>query len=475
MKNIWLVLLILAASFLLFSYRITQVPPGINGDEASIAYNAVLLADSGRVEAGNRFPLFIATGSDWKQPVTFYLTVAAFKILGPSYEVLRGVSVFIALTGAVLLFFLAKELLGVSAGIVAILLFVSTPIILIQSHLALENIAPLPFITLWLWMFVKYIKKEDTKFLIFAGIALGAGIFSYYGMRLIVPILAAMTIVYIRKTRPVLSFLGGTAPFILLLAWAYFHYPGAVFGNNSFIPITTYQRFVLPYLSIFDPVFLFLKGDATIYHSTGTTGMFLLASLPLFVLGVVKAIREKSNIYRFLLICFFLAPILYVFVGESYRASRLLAVIPFYLLISSLGFVYLTTIKPRAFKLLGIVSVLILIVVNYISFAKDYWYLYPERAIKSFPSPWHSIYKVLNEKYKEGYKIYLLTDMAGGREDLKFFQAVYPFTFSEWRKGEAILPKSALLAYPDLLSPKEKSDLKEIYTNYYSHSIFLKE
>lgn len=475
MKRIWLILLITIASLALFSYQITEIPPGINGDEASIGNNAVLLARTGRVEAGNRFPLFIPTVSDWKQPVTFYLTAAAFKFFGPSYEALRGVSVFLALVSMVLLFFLTKELLGFGAGIVALLLFALTPIILIQSHLALENIAVVPFTLLWLWLLTLYRKKKDTKYLVFAGMALGAGTFSYYGMRLIVPVLALSTAIYLRKLRPALLFLAGTTPFILLLVWAYFRYPGAVFGNNSFTPPDSYQRFFLPYLSIFDPSFLFLKGDATIYHSTGTTGMFLLAGFPLFILGAVRAMKEKNNFYRFLLTCFFLAPVLYVFIGESYRASRLLVLIPFYLLISSLGFVSLATLRPKVLRLLTIAGLFILIALNWANFAKDYWYSYPQRARESFSHPWHSIYKILDEKSKQGYQIYLLEDMAAKTQEIKFFQAVYPFAFTEWRRGEKIPSKSALLTYPDLLTSEERIIFKEIYTNRFSQTIFLKE
>ena len=475
MKDIWLVLLILIASFFLLSYRMTQVPPGINGDEASIANNAVLVAKTGRVEAGNRFPLFIPTGTDWKQPITFYSTVAAFKIFGPSYEALRGVSVFFALTSMVLIFFLAKEILGASTGIGAMLLFLATPLILIQSHLALENIAPIPFIVFWLWMLIRFTKLKEMKFLIFAGMALGAGVFSYYGMRLIVPILGLLTILYLRKPRSISAFLLGTLPFLLLLLWANGHYPGAVLGNNRPFWVNSYQQFFLPYISSFDPSFLFLKGDATIYHSTGTAGMFLLATLPLFVLGIAKAIKEKNSIYRFFLACFFISPILYGFVGESYRASRLLAIVPFYVLISTLGGTYLTAIKGKAIKILAIGGISLLIVVNYAGFAKDYWFSYPVRARKAFSSPWHSTYKVLDEKYKEGYRIYVLADMAGGGQDMKFFRAIYPFDLTVWKKGEEILPKSALLTYQDLLSSIEKNTLKEIYTNDFSQSIFLKE
>ena len=161
--------------------------------------------------------------------------------------------------------------------------------------------------------------------------------------------------------------------------------------------------------------------------------------------------------------------------GESYRASRLLAIVPFYVLISTLGLTYLTAIKGKAIKALAIAGIFVLIVANYINFAKDYWYLYPERVKKAFSSPWYSVFEVLNEKHEEGYRIYALGDMAGGGEDIKFFRALYPFDITEWRKGEEILPKSTLLTYSDLLSLEEKDTLKEIYTNDFSLSIFLKE
>jgi len=477
MKKYFLPVVIIFLAFLLFSYRITKVPPGINGDEASIGYNSILVSRTLRVEAGNRLPLFIPTFNppDWKQPVTFYATAIAFKLFGPAYSLLRGVSIFFALLSMFLIFLVTSELLGLAAGAVSMILFALTPIVLIQSHLALENIAPVPFVLLWIFMLLKFIKSKNPKYAVFAGAALGAGIFSYNGMRLIVPVLGLLTFLYLKKPRAIFAFILGALPFLLLLLWANGHYPGAVLGNNRPFWTGSYQQFFLPYISSFDPSFLFLKGDATAYHSTGTTGMFLLATLPLFILGIVKAVKEKNSIYRFFLVCFFLSPILYGFVGESYRASRLLAIIPFYVLISTLGATYLMVIKGKAKKALAVAGAFLLITVNYVNFAKDYWYSYPERVKKAFSSPLHSVFEVLNEKHKQGYRIYALADIAGGGEDIKFFKALYPFDLTKWSKGEEILPKSALLTYPELLSSKERDTLKEIYSNDFSQSIFLKE
>ena len=44
MKNLFILLLVCLFSFLLFTYKITEVPPGINGDEAGIGYNSILIS-----------------------------------------------------------------------------------------------------------------------------------------------------------------------------------------------------------------------------------------------------------------------------------------------------------------------------------------------------------------------------------------------------------------------------------------------
>jgi hypothetical protein len=65
------------------------------------------------------------------------------------------------------------------------------------------------------------------------------------------------------------------------------------------------------------------------------------------------------------------------FVPDIYRASRLLALIPFYVIISTIGFLAI----PKKFKL----AILVLMFVNYFYFAQDYWFKYPTRVAQVFP------------------------------------------------------------------------------------------
>ena len=246
-----LVFLIILLLWIFFNFRLTDVPPGMNGDEASIGYNAILLSRTLRDENKRLLPTFVLTGQDWKQPVTIYSTAILFKIFGPSYTILRGTSTLFVIISAFLLFLFIKEILNFKIAIFGTITFLLIPAIMIQSHLALENVALLPFVVFWVWMVYKYENAKILRYLFFSGISLGISFYSYNGMRLIMPVLALLTIFYIfylnkfklhSSFAPIKFFILGIAPFILILPILMTKYPGAIFANNQ-TSISTYQDF----------------------------------------------------------------------------------------------------------------------------------------------------------------------------------------------------------------------------------------
>src|SRR3989304_8943986 len=102
--------------------------------------------------------------------------------------------------------------------------------------------------------------------------------------------------------------------------------------------------------------------------------MFLVATLPLFLAGIWKILRQKKPFEMLVLTSFFLLPILFGFVPDIYRASRLLALVPFYVIISTIGFLAIP-------KKIG-VFIVVLIVISFGFFVNDYWYSYAKRVEK---------------------------------------------------------------------------------------------
>ena len=479
-KNLLLLIISLILVGFLFSYKLLEIPGELTSDEASFGYNAVLISETLHDRWGRFLPVFVLgrEGILWYEPVTQYYLVAFFKIFGASVFNLRFTSVLITVFSTILIFILAKELLGKTAAFFASLIFLTTPIVMIQSHMAMDNIMPVPFVILWLLSLLFFTKKGNFKYLILAGIFLGIGFYSYKGMRGMVAIWILLTLIYLK-----LSYVGsfsqflkrssflslGILPFFAIIPLLEMKYAGAVFNRYQFSWDSIYV-FLYPYFSSFDPTFLFLKGDTLSIHSTGKHGMMLLASVPLFIIGCYQAVR-KRNFWLFLLTVFFLGPLLYGLVNSVHRASRLMAIIPPYVLLATLGGVTLWQAKIKNIFLntrLFLIAILILMFVNYLNFINYYWFTYPklthqtENKLKAYKA-----YKALSEQAKQReLKPYLDTEVNDGDSGL-FFEAIYfDQPIGRWTdKQTVLLPGSILLTVRREIPGFTKLDIEIPFRN----------
>lgn len=382
MKKIIIFILVTLGLLVFFSYKLTQIPAGINGDEAAVGYNAILISRTLRDQNGRKLPIFVLTqgGTDWKQPITQYFSVIIFKIFGPSLFNLRMTAVLMVVASVLLIYFLGKKLLGNFGAILAAIFLATTPIIMIQSHLAFDNINAVPFTIIWLIGLYLFSKNRKIRYLVLSAVSLGIGFYSYKAMRIFVPVNLILSLIYLsesflrkmsKKTfqailKPVFVFSISIFPFFAVIPDLEFHYSGAVL-NHAGLWISNIYNFIYNYFANFDPSFLFIRGDDLLIHSTGYHGMYLLMSLPFFILGLIYSWR-KSSFWKLIIISFFLGPLMFGYIGQIHRASRLLAEVPFYALISAAGFI---SIWQKKTKLLA-GGLILLFILNYYNFIHYY-------------------------------------------------------------------------------------------------------
>lgn len=455
-------------------------------DEASIGYNAVLISKTFRDETGRLLPVFPLTigGRDWKQPSSVYATAVMFKLFGASVFNLRLVSVLTAMISLFLIAILNFHLLGRKGALISGLLFLTSPIVFIHSHLAQENIMPIPFVTAWLIGILLFKKGKGLKYLFLSGLFLGMGIYSYKGMRAIVPSLAGVSILYLFLTQnwksslsnlsSILFYCLGMAPFVLIMPWLNAHYAGALFDSQSF-HFLKYYDFLYPFLSSFDLSALFIKGDITVWHSTGLHGVFLISTLPLSIIGLVSAyLHRKPHGYFWVLLIggFFLSPLLFGQVGSVYRFSRLLVLVPFYITFCSLG--AMTLLKAsRGALITSILSLLILF--NFIDFIRYYWFTYPKFS-EAYFLPANTVGEAYLYLSKVAKKNNLTPYIAHGTfsadgQTGNFFEAAYfDAPLKAWLPEQPLPPKSIVMAKLD-----HQPKLKTIGTPIYEYRFFVNE
>lgn len=418
--------LIIILLWVFFSYKLLEVPPGITSDESAFGYNGALLAKTMRDENHRFMPFFVLSlgGADWRQPVTQYSTAIAFKLFGSSYYVLRSVSVFYMVLSTALLFYLLYTMGGKVFAIFGTLFFILTPIMMIQSHMGLDNIAPVPFSIAWILGLYLYKRDVKLKYLIISAIALGINFYTYKAMRIIVPTWAFITVVYLmgdqlksyfnsgvdsfrfKNFYPTFVFIFFILPFFLIIPLLESKYPGAVFDKQA-PQIYSYQQIFKGYLANLDPSFLYIDGDSTPYHSTGIHGALLLASLPFFLIGAYQSIRRRGFLLL-ILVVFLSSPIFFGLANSIHRASRLLAPIPFYSIICGYGLFYIWSLKDKSNGFLlwlwkGVIVISFsLILLNYFDFINYYLFTYPTSSTSStaFPARWHQSYVKLAEESK---------------------------------------------------------------------------
>lgn len=425
-NNILLLLIIVIFTFLL-TYRILEVPMGITADEDAFGYNAVLLSRTAHDENGRFLPIFVLSnnGNDWKQPITQYYLTVLYLLFQPSVFLLRFSSVLITLLSAFLIYKLSAEVFNNRIAIITVLVFLTTPLIMIHSHMGLDNIMPIPFAIIWLYSLIIYKKNKQTKYLIISAMSLGINFYTYKGMRAVFPIWYLLSLLFLLETpikkclRCFFVFSLYSLPFFLVTPVLNHLYPGAIFGGARpyFEDIYT---LLYPYLSSFDLTFLFIKGDDLLIHSTGRHGFFLLASLPLFLTGIYHSLRT-NKLSRFILIIFFTTPLLYGTINSVHRASRLMSLIPFYSIICTYGFMYFLKLKIK-YKNIVIGLFFFLSFFNYVDFLNYYYYDYSKltQAVVGDLKTYQSFKTLKDTSIKLGLNPYVSSDISN-----KFYEAIY--------------------------------------------------
>src|SRR5258706_13130467 len=156
------VLLLLPASLVvvLYFYDVPKNPAGFFVDEASIAYNADTIAQTGRDEFGYKFPLYFRAFGEYKSPVYIYILSAVFWSTGPSVLVARSLSATAGLLTALLFGILAAQLARRrSVGLMVFLIAAPTPWLFEISRLVFE-VALLPVILALFFLLLHHATKR---------------------------------------------------------------------------------------------------------------------------------------------------------------------------------------------------------------------------------------------------------------------------------------------------------------------------
>src|ERR1044071_9666959 len=273
-------LLLAAAGLAFHAWGAPTNPPGFFIDESSVAYNALTVAESGRDEHGEAWPLYFRAFGDYKNPTYVYLLAAVFRVTGPGVAAARYLSATLGVLAALALGLLGVRLTGSrAAGLLTFLAALLTPWLFELSRIVVEVAAYPLAVALFLLATRRAACKEawgvSDSALVAAALALVT--YTYSTGRLFGPLLALGLALLVTSRGRVRSLLTTWALYGLALVPLYVYHrrnPEALTKRFSFLtyvtPETSYAEdaweFARHFAANLNPWRLLVTGDVNNYQ-----------------------------------------------------------------------------------------------------------------------------------------------------------------------------------------------------------------
>jgi 4-amino-4-deoxy-L-arabinose transferase-like glycosyltransferase len=306
-------LVVMAVAAVLNVWNVRSNPPGFHVDESSVAYNAHLIATTGKDEHGESWPLFFRAFGEYKNPVFIYLLASVFRVTGPSIAVARQATGMLGLIAAAFMGWLALRISR--QWIVASFVLATatlTPWLFELSHVVVE-VALYPLvIALFLLCVHRSSRKQHWGWVDACLIAISLALLTYtYSIgRVFGPLLALGLALFTTRAR--LKWLAVTWGLYLLslapLVVFSFRHPGALqarFRVLTFItPQTSYLRdaweFLKHYFGNLNPWWMTVTGDPSKDQIAAISGCppLLAITLGLAGFGIFLLLRRPKSLER---------------------------------------------------------------------------------------------------------------------------------------------------------------------------------
>lgn len=445
-----IIIIFVLAAFLRF-YQLGNNPVSLYWDEAAIALDAYSLNETGKDMNGMNIwqPVFGSYG-DFKAPVLIILSTFSVHFLGMNAFAIRLPIALISLLTLWIIYLLVKELLTFDKEIkqkyhllpiMTLFILAIAPWPVHFSRIAFESSLSVFFLILSLFLFIKGIKKSH-YLLILSVIAAIIAVYSYYSLRVIMPLFViVLTLIFFKKIWPkkIITLILASVLFVVailpILGSPYYaRSQDYRLNNNNLIrqtqlitessvyleryqsnPIAklVYHRYIFwmrdflkNYLSHFSLDFLFISGDQNLRQHSGYWGEFFVILLPIYLLGIYLLIKNiKSKTSQFLLFFLLFSPIPASMVYEVPHASRAIYLfIPFSIIIAW-GLTELirnfTRLKEKLVTNFLIFIVISAILINAIFYYLDYFIDYPKRSSAAWLYQYNQVAEYIKDHYQE--------------------------------------------------------------------------
>ncbi|MDD4938398.1 MAG: hypothetical protein PHX34_05345 [Candidatus Shapirobacteria bacterium] len=337
--------LVLFFAFLVFTYKLGDIPLGVYSDETVVGYDAYSILYNFRDHWGKFLPVYFKFFGSYTPGLFVYLQTIPIKLLGLDSFSVRILSVLSMLSIAVAIFVFWKKSEVYKKSylpLLSVFLFVISPWTVFNARIGYETTFAFALIS---WGILLY----KNPLLSFSLISLST--YAGHSQRYLAPLVMGLIffIFYFKKVpfkkilRPLIISVIIQIPNLILLFTPSFWVKNSSFSSN----------FWSQYISYFLPSNLFNGQDFDLQRSIPELSVFYFWMFIPWIAGFYAIYKNwKKPIYKYLFFLALISPIPAALANTNYSTQRSLLLLLPYILIISLGMdKILVKIKSKTFIL----------------------------------------------------------------------------------------------------------------------------
>lgn len=473
-KNITILFLVFIIASILRFYNLSQTPPGVNRDEASIGYTAYSLLISGKDEYGRLLPISFQSFGDWKLPLYIYTTVPFVAILGLSELAVRFPSAIFGIVTVILTYILILELFkNEKLALLTSFLVAISPWHLHLSRVESESNTAAMFIVTAVLFFLKS-KKRRHWLLVPSAVAFSLTYYTYAGNHIFTTLLIFGIILIYKNSLARTKWLAISIMIFLALSGFIFYQtifeasttklsginifsdPSVVYNevdlrrseheNPQLLiarglhnkAIFALERIGQNYLNAFSPDFLFIKGGNNNAHNISHFGNMYMIEAPFLLLGLAYLLILKQNKRErnLVLIWFFIAPIAASITKDAPHTNRMFAIFPILPLVTACGiYVCFEWIKTNVAKNVIQKSIYffiaLLFMANFLIYMERYHVHFPKTEGENWGIGYKKLVSFLSQDRFSNKRIIMVNGEQSPYIFLLFYQSYDPFHYQK--------------------------------------------
>lgn len=438
--------------------------PCINSDEASFAYNAYSILETGKDEYGTPVPLRFKAFGENKLPVTIYSIVPSLAFFGLNDVSARLPFILLGVLAPLLYYFIAKEFFGNKhIAIIAAFLASLSPWIQILSRHIHEAIIIMHLGGLSLLILSKLMRKYELRWVIWLAVLNGIGLFTYHIAKVFTIFFGAwlIYITYARNNRSmkqlshaILIFL---IPVVLFFVTEFLtptnRVSNLLFINNQGFTLTIDEHMrehpvrlihnklhqgvlilTKQYLSYFSPEFLVIHGDANKRFGYPGISPISVVEYLFLIIGIYYLFHNKEKNRWLLISTLLFAPLSAALTWQEYSLTRSFFMIVPILTIAAYGMYSL--IHSFATNNVRLVAGLLIIgaLLYYHFFTWDfYFHHYPKKteAIYGWQCGYKELTEYIDRNYDKTDKFYITKKLGQPYIFTLFYRAFPPAEYQK--------------------------------------------